>query len=192
MPVTREVEQKAPQSNIWPNPASFSHSYWARQMSINIKTVGLSGGGGLFADNQPIRYCTGAEETLVLQLSVTLYGSRVKKRGDLRPGSDVGMAEGREVSRWRWLGGWPKGWGEGPYEVKRAENRPLPASHSPRSPAEAWVCGIVPLRYSTFPFPSRGPRGCLGNARPLSPALLLRGWGLPDRGLGGLFGRRCV
>ena len=61
-----------------------------------------------------------------------------KKQGDLRPGSDVGMAEGREVSRWRWLSGWPKGRGEGPYEVKRAENRPLPASHSPRSPAEAF------------------------------------------------------
>ena len=102
------------------------------------------------------------------------------------------MAEGREVSRWRWLGGWPKGRGEGPYEVKRAENRPLPASHSPRSPAEAWVCGIVPLRYFTFPVPSWGPRGCLRNARPLSPALLLRRWGLPDRGLGGLSGRRCV
>lgn len=46
------------------------------------------------------------------------------------------------------------------------------------------MCRIVPVRF-VVPLPSWGPRGCLGDSRPLSSALPLRGWGLPGRALGG-------
>lgn len=116
------------------------------------------------------------------------YAKRSSTRGI---GSDVRMAVGREVSRWRWLGGWPRGRGEGPYEVKGAGNRPLPASRSPGSPAVLWVHEIALLRFFISPVPSRGPRGCLGDTRPLYPSFLFpvgisraADWRIPGPGVG--------
>lgn len=45
------------------------------------------------------------------------------------------------------------------------------------------MCGILPIGFLIFSLPCWGPRCCLGDSRPLCPALLFRGWGLPASGL---------
>lgn len=82
-------------------------------------------------------------------------------------GSDVRMAEGREVSRWRGLGGWPRGRGEGPDRRKWAGTACSSASpiREPRS--------RVSVRGRSAPSPAtlRGLRGRLGDTGPGGRAL---------------------